>query len=256
MESSVNKSEGMALSAASKMGAASETGAADACFHCGLPLPPDLDLRLVIDGADRAMCCHGCLAVAQAIIAAGHENFYRVRTETAPTGRELVPDFIRESEIYDAAEIQKQYVHRLDADSREASLILEGITCAACIWLIEQYIAGLPGVEQVRVNYATQRALVRWDDSRIRLSQILQSIRKIGYRALPYDPNQQQELHRRQRGQQLRRLAVAGLFGMQVMMLSISLYVGAWSGMERPSRCLSPRTPTIHFSQNQSGSTR
>ena len=110
------------------------------------------------------MCCHGCLAVAQAIIAAGHENFYRVRTEIAPTGSELVPEFIRESEIYDAPEIQKQYVHRLDGDSREASLILEGITCAACIWLIEQYIAALPGVEQVRVNYATQSALVRWDD--------------------------------------------------------------------------------------------
>ena len=227
MVSSVGKSEGMAISAAS------ETGAAGACFHCGLPLPPDLDLRLAIDGADRTMCCHGCLAVAQAIIAAGHENFYRVRTETAPTGRELVPDFIRESEVYDAAEIQKQYVHRLDADSRETSLILEGITCAACIWLIEQYLAGLPGIEQVRVNYATQRALVRWDGSRIRLSQILQSIRKIGYRALPYDPNQQQEMHRKQRGQQLRRLAVAGLFGMQVMMLSISLYAGAWSGMEQ-----------------------
>jgi Cu2+-exporting ATPase len=211
----------------------SETGAAGACFHCGLALPPDLDLRLVIDGEDRAMCCYGCLAVAQAIIAAGHENFYRVRTETAPTGREMVPDFIRESEVFDAEEIQKQYVHRLDADSRDASLILEGITCAACIWLIEQYLAGLPGIEQVRVNYATQRALVRWDESRIRLSEILQAVRKIGYRALPYDPGQQQELHRRQRGQQLRRLAVAGLFGMQVMMLSISLYAGAWSGMEQ-----------------------
>jgi len=209
------------------------TSATGACFHCGLPLPPELDLCLVIDGEDRSMCCHGCLAVAQAIIAAGHESFYRVRTETAPTGRELVPDFIRESEIYDAAEIQKQYVHRLDAENREASLILEGITCAACIWLIEQYIAGLPGIEQVRVNYATQRALVRWDESRIKLSEILQAIRKIGYRALPYNPDQQQELHRRQRGQQQRRLAVAGLFGMQVMMLSISLYAGAWSGMEQ-----------------------
>ncbi|MCP4469348.1 MAG: heavy metal translocating P-type ATPase [Gammaproteobacteria bacterium] len=211
----------------------SGTGVAGACFHCGLALSPDLDFRLAIDGAERAMCCHGCLAVAQAIIAAGHENFYRVRTETAPTGRELIPDFIRESEIYDTAEIQRQYVHRLDAEICEASLILEGITCAACIWLIEQYLAGLRGVEQVRVNYATQRALVRWDDSRIRLSEILHSIRKIGYRAVPYDPNRQQELHRRQRGQQLRRLAVAGLFGMQVMMLSISLYAGAWSGMEQ-----------------------
>ena len=203
-----------------------------ACFHCGLPLMPGLDLSLAIDGAERPLCCHGCLAVAQAIIAAGHENFYRVRTEAAPTGQELVPEFIRESEIFDAPQIQHQYVHRLDSDSREISLILEGITCAACIWLNEQTIAALPGVEQVRVNYATQRALVRWHEKRIKLSEILQAIRRIGYRALPYDPQQQQESDRRQRHLQQRRLAVAGLFGMQVMMLSISLYAGAWSGME------------------------
>ena len=142
----------------------------DACFHRGLPLPPDLDLSLSIDGADRALCCYGCLAVAQAIIAAGHENFYRVRTEVAPTGQELVPEFLRESEIYDAEEIRKQYVHGLDSGASEVSLILEGITCAACIWLNEQTIAALPGVVQVRVNYATQRALVSWDDERIKLS--------------------------------------------------------------------------------------
>ena len=205
----------------------------DACFHCGLPLPPDLDLSLSIDGADRALCCYGCLAVAQAIIAAGHESFYRVRTEVAPTGQELVPEFLRESEIYDAEEIRKQYVHRLDSDTSEVSLILEGITCAACIWLNEQTIAALPGVLQVQVNYATQRALVRWDDERIKLSEILQAIRRIGYRALPYNAQQQQESHRAERRRQQRRLAVAGLFGMQVMMLSISLYAGAWSGMEQ-----------------------
>jgi Cu2+-exporting ATPase len=205
----------------------------DACFHCGLPLSPDLDLSLSIDGADRALCCYGCLAVAQAIIAAGHESFYRVRTEVAPTGQELVPEFLRESEIYDAEEIRKQYVHRLDSDTSEVSLILEGITCAACIWLNEQTIAALPGVLQVQVNYATQRALVRWDDERIKLSEILQAIRRIGYRALPYNAQQQQESHRAERRRQQRRLAVAGLFGMQVMMLSISLYAGAWSGMEQ-----------------------
>ncbi|MCP4392300.1 MAG: cadmium-translocating P-type ATPase [Gammaproteobacteria bacterium] len=214
-------------------GAALALGAAGACFHCGLPVPAGFDITVNIDGFDRAMCCYGCQAVAEAIIAAGHENFYRVRTEPSPSGQDLVPDFLREAEVYDVPEIQSQFVHSPDAETREASLILEGITCAACVWLNEQYIAGLPGVKDVRVNYATQRALVRWDENRIRLSEILQAIQKIGYRALPYSPDQQQEMHRRQRRQQQRRLAVAGLFGMQVMMLSISLYAGAWSGMER-----------------------
>ncbi len=202
------------------------------CFHCGLPASAGPDLRLTIDGAERSLCCHGCLAVAQAIIAAGHENFYRVRTEVAPTGELLVPEFIRESEIYDDAEIQRQYLHRLPGEVCEISLMLEGITCAACIWLIEQTIAKLPGVEQVRVNYTTQRALLRWNSGRIKLSEILQAIHRIGYRALPYDPGQQQQRDHRERRAQQRRLAVAGLFGMQVMMLSISLYAGAWSGME------------------------
>jgi Cu2+-exporting ATPase len=205
---------------------------AQQCFHCGLPVADGLDLMVRIDGSDQPMCCHGCQAVAEAIIAAGHENFYRVRTEVSPTGKDLLPEFLRDTEIYDVPEIQSRFIKSSGDNLREASLMLDGITCAACIWLNEQTIAALPGVEQVRVNYATQRALVRWDDSRIRLSQILQAIRKIGYRALPYNPDQQQEQHRRQRRQQQRRVAVAGLFGMQVMMLSISLYAGAWSGME------------------------
>ena len=202
------------------------------CFHCGLPVPRDLDLVVCIDGVNQPMCCHGCQAVAEAIVASGHESFYRVRTEVSPSGQELVPEFLRETGIYDLPDIQSQFVHSVGAELREASLILEGITCAACIWLNEQYLAGLPGVTDVRVNYATRRALVRWDDTRIKLSEILQSIQKIGYRALPYNPDQQQESHQRERRQQQRRLAVAGLFGMQVMMLSISLYAGAWSGME------------------------
>ena len=203
------------------------------CFHCGLPIPDGLDLRVAIYGAERAMCCHGCQAVAEAIVASGHENFYRVRTEAAPSGRDLVPDFLEETRVYDVPEIQRQFVHASDEHQREASLILEGITCAACIWLNEQYIAALPGVIDVRVNYASERALVRWDERRIRLSEILQAVHKIGYRAIPYNPDQQQEWHRRQRRAQQRRLAVAGLFGMQVMMLSIALYAGAFSGMER-----------------------
>ena len=233
---------------------ATPASAVEPCFHCGLPIPPGLDIGVRIDGARRSMCCHGCEAVAEAIIAAGHENFYRVRTEASPTGRDLVPDFLREAEVYDAPEIQRQFVHALDGDLREASLILEGITCAACVWLNEQYLAGLSGVTQVRVNYATQRAWVQWDENRIKLSEILQAVRQIGYRAIPFNPDQQQEIFRRDRRRQQRRLAIAGLFGMQVMMLSISLYAGAFSGMERGFEqffrwlCLGLSLPVIGYS--------
>ncbi len=117
-------------------------------------------------------------------------------------------------------------------DTREAALILEGITCAACIWLNERHLGRLPGVLDVQINYATHRARIRWDATRIKLSEILQAIRSIGYEAHPFDPQQQQQVFERERRQHLKRLGVAGLLGMQVMMLSIALYAGAWSGME------------------------
>jgi len=214
--------------AAASMAAVASGG----CFHCGLPVVGDAGLSVAIDGELRDMCCPGCKAVAEALIAAGHEHYYRVRTEPANTGHEMIPALIREARIYDNAELQSQYVDRVSDGLCEASLILEGITCAACLWLNERHIESLPGVDSVRVNYATRRAWVRWDDSRIRLSEILLEVESIGYHALPYDPGLQQEMRAQERRRQLLGLGIAGLFGMQVMMLSFSLYAGAWSGMD------------------------
>jgi Cu2+-exporting ATPase len=217
----------------------STPGAADTapcCFHCGLPVPPGLDLRVEILGREEPMCCYGCQAVARAIVAAGHADFYRYRTGSAPTGRELVPDFIEQTRVYDHPDVQKSFVRVEHGNLREAALIMEGITCAACIWLNERHIAQLPGVVEVQINYATHRAQIRWDESRIRLSEILQAIRAIGYSAHPYDPLQQQAALERERRTHLRRLGVAGVLGMQVMMFSVTLYVGAWSGMETDFR--------------------
>jgi Cu2+-exporting ATPase len=206
------------------------------CFHCGLPVPPGVDLRVEIQGHEEPMCCYGCQAVTRAIVAAGHADFYRYRTRSAPTGRELVPDFIEKTRIYDHPDVQKSFVRVEENNLREAALIMEGITCAACVWLNERHLTQLPGVVEVQINYATHRARVRWDAARVRLSEILQAIRAIGYSAHPYDPLRQQAAFERDQRTHLRRLGAAGVLGMQVMMVSVTLYVGAWSGMEADFR--------------------
>jgi len=81
------------------------------------------------------------------------------------------------------------------------------------------------------VNYSTHRARVRWDNQRIRLSEILEAISAIGYHAHPFDPGRQEQLYKQERKQAMRRLAVAGLGMMQVMMLAVALYAGAYEGM-------------------------
>jgi P-type Cu2+ transporter len=205
-----------------------EPDAEQACFHCGLPVPPGSSYRVTVAGASREMCCPGCQAVAKAIVDAGLEDYYRHRTEV-PTGpADAVPEALRdELAVYDRPELQRSFVRVDEANVREAALILEGIVCAACVWLNERHVKSLPGVLEFAVNYSTHRARLRWDDTRIHLSDILKAIREIGYRAHPFDPGRQEEVFRRERNAALRRLAVAGLGMMQVMMVAVGLWIGA-----------------------------
>ncbi|MEA1890660.1 MAG: heavy metal translocating P-type ATPase [Pseudomonadota bacterium] len=206
------------------------------CFHCGLPVPEGLELSVEINHQAQPMCCKGCEAVARAIVAGGMESYYQYRTEKSTTAKELVPDVLRQTEVYDRAEVQRSFVRRSDENIREASLILEGIDCAACVWLNEQHIKGLPGVLEAQVNYSTHRARVVWDERKIKLSDILKAIAEIGYIAHPYDPSQHHQILEKQRKDYLKRLGLAGALGMQVMMFAIAMYNGDWWGMEQKYR--------------------
>ncbi|MGB0127547.1 MAG: heavy metal translocating P-type ATPase metal-binding domain-containing protein, partial [Rhodocyclaceae bacterium] len=196
-----------------------------ACYHCGLPIPAGINISVTIDEVPRAMCCAGCQAVAQAIVGNHLTDYYRHRDSMPESPRQALPDGLRDVGLFDHPEFQKGFVRPVGEDEREASLILEGITCAACVWLNEQHIAGQPGVIAVDINYATRRARVRWDERRVRLSEILTAIAAIGYRAYPYDAERSELLAQRERRAALWRLFVAGFGMMQVMMYAIPAYI-------------------------------
>lgn len=202
------------------------------CFHCSLPVPTGTHYQVEYEGEQRPLCCAGCQAVAQAIVDNGLTDFYRYRTESPKTPQALVPDALREMELYDRPELQDSFVERDDEQLREASLILEGIVCAACVWLNEQHVNALPGVQGFHVNFSTHRARVKWDDSQIHLSDILRAISEIGYIAHPFDPGRQEKLQKQERRTFLRRIAVAALGTVQVMMLAVALYAGEYDGMD------------------------
>jgi Cu2+-exporting ATPase len=195
-------------------------------------VPSGVHYSVEIEGEPRPMCCKGCEAVAHAIVDSGLVDFYRHRSTPSPTARELVPEFLRETTLYDYPQVQRSFVTDAEDNVKEASLIIQGIVCAACVWLNERHVARLPGVLEIQINYATHRARVRWDDSRVHLSDILQAIASIGYTAHPYDPGRQQQLLEEERRGALRRLLLAGLLGMQIMMLAVALYAGDFFGIE------------------------
>ncbi len=209
------------------------TDAKVTCYHCGLDVPPQSDYRVAINGQSQPMCCPGCKAVAQAIVDNHLTDYYRYRTAAATTAQDLVPVELEQLKIFDNPTLQQQFVSTSAQHTiKEASLILEGIVCAACVWLNERHVGRLPGVMEFRVNYTTHRATVKWNDEQIQLSDILQAITAIGYQAHPVDAQRQELVHRRERNKALRRLAVAGLGAMQVMMLAVAMYAGEYYGID------------------------
>ena len=207
------------------------------CFHCGLPVADKLNITVKYQGKGEAMCCYGCKAVAQAIIDSGMDDFYKYRTSTAEKPEEIVPGFLQQLKAYDNSAVQKKFVHETSDNTSngkvlEVSLILEGITCAACVWLNEKHLNSLDGVIEANINYSNHRARVRWDNSKIQLSDILESISRIGYLAHPYDPDQHQRILEKERKQQIKRLGLSGLLGMQVMIFAVAMYTGEWWGID------------------------
>jgi len=206
------------------------------CYHCDLPVPPGAYYPVEIDGEERAMCCPGCQAVANAIVSNGLTDFYQYRTKKSLNPQEAMEGVLETLSLYDKPELQKDFVTEEAGQVREASLILEGIVCAACVWLNERHVMALPGVIEFRINYSTRRARVKWDDNKIHLSDILKAIAAIGYVAHPFDAGRQEKLHKRERSRAMRGLAIAGLGAMQVMMLAVAMYAGEGEGMDQDLR--------------------
>ena len=206
------------------------------CYHCLLPIPQHLNLSVVIDEKPRSMCCPGCSAVAQTITDSGLDNYYRHRTinelptsANARNSSALIPE---ELALYNSEKLQQSFVTLNDKGTKEATLVIEGITCAACIWLLEHHLQKQAGITKFSVNMTNHRALISWDENQIPLSTILNEIHDIGYLAHPYRPDIEEQLLAKEHKRAMRRLGIAGVGMMQVTTLAIALYFGAFSGIE------------------------
>jgi len=176
-------------------------------------------------------CCAGCLAVSQTIRTAGLTAFYALRDERAAAGpRPAEDDSTRE------AEAAAHLVRRIDAEHCEVALLVEGMRCGACVWLLESWLERQPGVTTASVNFATRRAMVRFA-AQTDLATVLHAIAAIGYRAHPYDRARREALARRESRALLLRTGLALFAMMQVMMFAIPAYISV-DGVDPASRAL------------------
>ncbi len=198
------------------------------CYHCGEPLPPGSDYTLTIDAEPQAFCCPGCQAVARLIVDQHLTHFYKYRTELSEKPKDLDRSIWQ---VYDRPAFLEAAAQELPGGEREAELVIEGLTCGACVWLIEQHVTPAPGITSLAVNPLTQRATLRWNQARTPISAILARLAELGYRPRLGTPASDLARLETARRQALKRLAVAGVGMLQVMTFAASLYIGAFKGM-------------------------
>jgi Cu2+-exporting ATPase len=220
--------------------AATAKNAMAICFHCGLPVPAGSHWQIAIESVARDMCCPGCAAVAESIVESGFGDYYRTRTgfsSTAagrdPLPQDLVPEHLR---LYDSDFAIT--ATGPEGPSVEATFSVEDIRCAACVWLIEHRISRVPGVQAASMNFTTGRLRVAWERAGCKPSDILNALRQIGYTAYPFDPARQGMQLERATKTLFRRLFIAGLSMMQVMMFALPVYLATDGTMDAATTSL------------------
>ena len=207
------------------------------CFHCGLPIPAGVALSANVDGEERAMCCAGCVAVVELISGNGLTAYYRYRDQPGANPGEAATA-LEELLRYDQPSLQKTFLRSGEGDERSVTLSVNGMRCAACVWLLERHLRSCEGVASATVNLGAGRAELCWRDGETKLSTLLGEVARLGYSARPYRPDWQEKARQEEHRAALRRLIVSGLGAMQVMMYAVGLYAGALEGIDESHRFL------------------
>ncbi len=225
-----------------------------ACFHCGDIVDQNVGSSGAVEpvyqieykNQNHVVCCIGCKAVAEFIISSEQSsNYYDLRENSATKVESECIEEVTQWEFYDDKPEFWGEIKLLDEQSaistnpaisttpknneRELYLDINGIHCSACSWLIRTKLQNLSGVQVKSIDASTGVAVVLWKPDNLKFSAILKTITLLGYRPslLGEKINDDEE-----RNRELKRLVVAGLGMMQVMMYSVALYAGEWEGMD------------------------
>ncbi|MHB8772185.1 MAG: heavy metal translocating P-type ATPase [Syntrophales bacterium] len=195
------------------------------CGHCLSEFPDNDAIEDDADGQRRVFCCVGCRSVYRLIHREGLGRFYERRRWEG--GGPPVPSAAAGIDCSSFAGGV-----RLGEGKTEIDLLIEGIRCASCVWLNERMLERLPGVEYVRISYATHRARIRWDPKRVDLGRILGRIASVGYQPKPWSESEQFRERTAERRDLLVRFGTAAFLSLQLMMVSTALYAGYFQGID------------------------
>lgn len=197
------------------------------CEHCGLPVP----LALRIEDADFQFCCGGCEIAYETIRGCGLEDYYALR-DRARSDRKSARGAGDAYKSYDADAFQARYASTTEAGYRSIDFRLEGVHCAACVWLVERLPHVATGVVDSRLSLGSSRARIVWDPAQTSLSTIAQQLDRFGY--APHPARDASAHAARSQGERSRlvRMAIAGALAGNNMLIAVALYAGVFEGID------------------------
>ncbi|AJQ94600.1 cation transport ATPase [Gynuella sunshinyii YC6258] len=166
------------------------------------------------------------MAAALAIAGCGLDQFYKFRENASENPETFRRRHTSQYKSYDDPDIQDDFVDRTDPTHASFTLAIEGISCAACVWLIEKRLLQLEGIHQANLNLTNHQLRIEIDLTARKLSQVFVELHHLGYRGKPYQPSQQVSIIDRTQKDFLVRIGIAGIGMMQVMMNTFAIYLG------------------------------
>jgi P-type Cu2+ transporter len=197
----------------------------ESCAHCGLPVP-----AADATGVAPFFCCAGCRSVYEIVNAAGLSGYYAYRDRGATSPVRPTASQRKYQELDDPG-FQAQHCRAQPGGETSVELLLEGVHCSACVWLVERVGRVVPGVTSSRLDLSRNVVTLTWNAERVQLSRIARGLESLGY--APHALGEPRAVGARTKERELLlRLGVAGAAAGNVMLMALALYSGAFSGME------------------------
>ena len=196
------------------------------CDHCGLPVPAGR----VEPGLAQQFCCGGCSSVYAILQTAGLADYYKLQSSNESSRSSPRPSRRKFEELDDPA-FQAQHCRLNGDDTASIELLLEGIHCSACVWLVERLARVAPAVATSRFDLTRSVLEVRWNPEAAPLSEVARALDSLGYCPHPTSGASLAEEQRKGDRALLLRLGIAGAAAGNVMLMALALYSGKFAGM-------------------------
>ena len=195
------------------------------CNHCHL----SFDEKIMIKENDLNFCCGGCQSVYHILKSENLDSFYeKLGNKTIKAPLQVSNDDLSK---FDSENFLNSYTTITKDGFVQIDLILEGIHCAACVWLNEKVLYDTKGVVEANINFTTNKARVVFNSDILKLSDIIKKIRSVGYNAYAYDSSIADKEASKAKQDYFVRIMVAVVCTMNIMMLSVAKYTGFFTGM-------------------------